>query len=167
MPCIQLQSSEGEVFDVEVEIAKCSFTIKTMMESLGLEDGCGEVIPLTNVDSNILRKILQWANYHKDELQANPEDGQPIDRRTDNICEWDKEFMKIDNQTLFGLIKAANYLDIRGLVALTCKTVANMMKGKTENEIRKTFNIQNDLTPEQEEQIRKENEWCEEVEIVD
>jgi len=42
-----------------------------------------------------------------------------------------------------------------------CKTVANMIKGKSVEEIRKTFNIVNDFTPEEEEQIRKENEWCE------
>jgi S-phase kinase-associated protein 1 len=38
-----------------------------------------------------------------------------------------------------------------------CKTVANMIKGKTAEEIRKTFNITNDFTPEEEAQIKKEN----------
>ena len=32
--------------------------------------------------------------------------------------------------------------------------------GKTPEEIRKTFNIQNDFTPEEEQQIREENQWC-------
>lgn len=34
---------------------------------------------------------------------------------------------------------------------------ANMIKGKTPEEIRKLFNIQNDFSPEEEAQIRKEN----------
>jgi hypothetical protein len=42
-----------------------------------------------------------------------------------------------------------------------CKIVANMIKGKSPEEIRRTFNIQNDFTPEEEEQIRRENEWAE------
>ena len=51
---------------------------------------------------------------------------------------------------------------LQGLLDVTCKTVANMIKGKTPEEIRKTFNIKNDFTPSEEEQVRKENEWCEE-----
>lgn len=58
--------------------------------------------------------------------------------------------------------QAANYLDIKGLLDITCKTVANMIKGKTPEEVRKTFNIKNDFTAAEEEQVRKENEWCEE-----
>lgn len=61
-----------------------------------------------------------------------------------------------------GCSQAANYLDIKGLLDVTCKTVANMIKGKTPEEIRKTFNIKNDFTASEEEQVRKENEWCEE-----
>lgn len=41
-----------------------------------------------------------------------------------------------------------------------CKTVANMIKGKTPEEIRKLFNIVNDFTPEEEAQIKKENVSC-------
>uniref|UniRef100_A0A8D0HTU9 S-phase kinase-associated protein 1 n=2 Tax=Sus scrofa TaxID=9823 RepID=A0A8D0HTU9_PIG len=57
--------------------------------------------------------------------------------------------------TLFQLVLAANYLDIKGLLDVTCKTVANMIKGKTPEEIRKTFNIKNDFTEEAAAQVTK------------
>jgi S-phase kinase-associated protein 1 len=59
------------------------------------------------------------------------------------------------------ILQASNYLDIKPLLDVGCKTVANMIKGKSPEEIRKTFNITNDFTPEEEEQIRRENEWAE------
>lgn len=54
---------------------------------------------------------------------------------------------------VFSSFQAANYLDIKGLLDVTCKTVANMIKGKTPEEIRKTFNIKNDFTEEEEAQV--------------
>lgn len=44
---------------------------------------------------------------------------------------WDAEFVKVDQSTLFDLILAANYLNIKSLLDLTCQTVAQMIKGKT------------------------------------
>ena len=86
---------------------------------------------------------------------------------------YDREFFNVDQETLFDLILAANYLDMEPLVDLGGKTVANMIKGKSAEEIRRvsllltiiihvesilfqTFNISNDFTPAEEEQILKE-----------
>ena len=69
---------------------------------------------------------------------------------------------QVDDETLFNLILAANYLDIKPLLDLTCKTVADEIKGKTPEEIRIRFNIKNDFTPEEEEEVKRENAWCEE-----
>ena len=62
---------------------------------------------------------------------------------------------------LFEIILAANYLDIKGLLDLGCKTVAKMIEGKTTQQLRDQFSIENDFTPEEEERIRRENEWAE------
>ncbi|KAL6219175.1 hypothetical protein ACLB2K_012381 [Fragaria x ananassa] len=58
------------------------------------------------------------------------------------------------------LKKQANYLNIKELLDLTCQTVADMIKGKTPEEIRRIFNIRNDFTPEEEAEVRKENQWA-------
>lgn len=37
-----------------------------------------------------------------------------------------------------------------------------MIKGKTAEEIRQTFNITNEWTAEELENVKRENQWCEE-----
>jgi len=76
--------------------------------------------------------------------------------------EWDAKFVDLEQEVLFELILAANYMDIKSLLDLTCAKVATMIKGKTPEEIRETFNITNDFTPEEEARVREENKWCEE-----
>jgi S-phase kinase-associated protein 1 len=78
--------------------------------------------------------------------------------------EWTSAFLRdMDQGTLFHLISAANVLHCTPLLDATCKAVADMIKGKTPEEIRTHFNIQNDFTPEEEEEVRRENAWCEDI----
>lgn len=61
MPVIKLQSCYGEVFEVYVEIAKQSVTIKTTLEDLGMDDeGADDPGPLPNVSAALLKKVLRW-----------------------------------------------------------------------------------------------------------
>ena len=129
MPAIKLQSSDGEIFPVDVLIAKQSVTIKTMLEDLGMDEEDEEEVPLPNVNAATLKKVIQWASYHKDDPPL-PEDDDNKEKRTDDISSWDTDFLKVDQGTLFELILAANYLDIKGLLDVCCKTVANMIKGE-------------------------------------
>ena len=73
------------------------------------------------------------------------------------------DFIKLDQETLFELIICANFMDISPLLELSTATVASYIKGKTPDEIRRTFNIENDFTPEEEAQVREENNWTEEA----
>jgi hypothetical protein len=63
-------------------------------------------------------------------------------------------------------VQAANYMDIKPLLDLTCAKVASMIKGKTPEQIRKTFNITNDFTPEEEEAVRAENKWYDRLQLT-
>ena len=90
-----------------------------------------------------------------------PEEEENKEKRTDDIPVCDQEFLKVDQGTLFELTLDANSLDIKGLFDATCKTVANMIKGRTPKGIRKTFNIETNHS-EEEAQVDKENPRCEE-----
>ncbi|XP_044578525.1 S-phase kinase-associated protein 1-like [Cotesia glomerata] len=139
---VQLQSSDKQIFEVDIKVALMSATIKTMLDNLGMEGEVNdEVVPVPNVDGTILGKVVEWCKKHVDD-ELTPEQDDHQEKRTDDIPEWDVEFLKVDQQTLFAIVRAANFLDIGGLMEVTCKTVANMIKGKTPEEIRKTFNIE-------------------------
>ena len=58
------------------------------------------------------------------------------------------------------MVIVTNYMDIKPLLELASAKVASIIKGKTTEEIRKTFGIVNDFTPEEEQQIIEENKWC-------
>ncbi|KAG1578191.1 hypothetical protein G6F47_012921 [Rhizopus delemar] len=90
-----------------------------MLEDINDDDD--DVIPIPNINGKILNKVIEWCEYHKKDF--NNEDNE-------------------DQETLFDIILASNYLDIKQLLDLGCKTVANMIK-------------------EEESQIKKENEWAE------
>merc|ERR1712203_164874 len=62
MPTIKLQSSDGDIFPVDVEIARQSVTIRTMLEDLGMEEDEDEVVPLPNVNAAILKKTHPMGN---------------------------------------------------------------------------------------------------------
>ncbi|KAL2814647.1 Skp1 family, dimerization domain-containing protein [Aspergillus granulosus] len=151
-------SSDGKNLQVPRDVAERSLLIKNMLEDLG---DATEAIPIPNVTENVLTKVLEWCTHHRNDPPTTGDEDDSR-RKTTDIEEWDQKFMQVDQEMLFEIILAANYLDIKPLLDIGCKTVANMIKGKSPEEIRKTFNIQNDFTPEEEDQIRRENEWAEE-----
>jgi S-phase kinase-associated protein 1 len=156
MSFVELIPSDSETsVQVSLLVARMSTTISNMLEDIGADSP----VPLHNVSSNILSLVVKYCEYHVENPEP-PKDEESKEKTTE-VSPWDKEFLSVDQSVLFELILAANFLDIKPLLDATCKTVANMIKGKSPEEIRKQFNIVNDFTPEEEEKIRKENEWCE------
>ncbi|KAM1330893.1 hypothetical protein EV1_043091 [Malus domestica] len=85
-----------------------------------VEDDCADNgIPLPNVTSKILAKVIEYCRKHVE--AAKPEERPAID---EDLKAWDAEFVKVDQIAVFDLILAANYLNIKSLLDLTCQTVA-------------------------------------------
>lgn len=158
---VTLQSNDGAQIEVDRVVAERSMLIKNLIEDLGDESVSAAPIPIPNVNEAVLKKVVEWCEKHRSDAQTSAEEDNDNRKKTTDIDEWDQKFMQVDQEMLFEIILAANYLDIKALLDVGCKTVANMIKGKSPEEIRKTFNITNDFTPEEEEQIRRENEWAE------
>jgi len=151
---IKLITSDDKEFSVDRDIAERSELIKDMLGN----GGDKHPILLYNVCESVLAKVLEYCEHHRGEPVHTQDDDVPI--RTTDITEWDQRFICVDQEMLFEIILAANYLDIKPLLDVGCKAVANTIKGKTPEEIRKLYNVVNDFTPEEEAQIMRENEWA-------
>lgn len=117
----------------------------------------------------IINDILGW-----DENYNLPEEGIPLEVNEQifkliitylsftpseeiNQEEFNKDFLNMDDDTLFKLVNACNYLEFKELLDLLCKHIATIIKScSSPTSLRKRFNITNDFTPEEEEQIKKE-----------
>jgi S-phase kinase-associated protein 1 len=157
---VTLTSQEGEKFKVTRRVAALSNLCNTMLE--GTEESEEINCPLPNVKSEILVKVIDFLKHHVDSPMVDID--KPL--KSANMAEvvaddWDAKYTDQPQDIIFELILASNYMDIKSLLDLTCAKVASMIKGKTPEEIRRTFNIVNDFTPEEEAQVREENKWCE------
>ncbi|XP_028083538.1 SKP1-like protein 1A [Camellia sinensis] len=142
-----LRSSDGEEFAIQENIAVKSTTIKNMVEG-----GCvSNVIPVPNVDAKTLAMVIEYCKKHAE---------TDAEEATSELKKFNSEFLDNGQQVLYDLIMAANFLDVKELLEAVCQKVADMIKGKTPDQIRKIFNIKNDFTPEEEEENRKENSWA-------
>ncbi|KEF50789.1 E3 ubiquitin ligase complex SCF subunit sconC [Exophiala aquamarina CBS 119918] len=179
---LTLQSSDGQDFVVgacnspskhprpggliaqpERKVAERSIVVQNIVSDLG-EEAMDEAIPIPNVNAAVLEKVIEWCTHHMhDPFSSIDKTDTDSRQNSTDIEEWDHAFLQVDQEMLFQIILAANYLDIPALLDLGCKTVANMIRGKSPEEIRRAFNIQNDFTPEEEDQIRRENAWAEDV----
>ncbi|KFK33483.1 hypothetical protein AALP_AA5G019100 [Arabis alpina] len=153
---IVLTSSDGASFEVDEAVAR-EFQIVSHM----IEDDCADkAIPLSNVPGDVLSKVIEYCKKHVEEGGAKIE-GVENEEAKEKLKTWDEEFMKqLEMKTVFQLILAANYLNIKGLLDLTCTTVADYIKDMSVENVRTLFNIKNDYTPEEEEELRRENKWA-------
>ena len=159
---VHLVSQEGEQFEVPLDVATMSELVKTMFDTDQPEDEV-QKMPLPNVKSSILSKVIEFLIHYKEEPMTKIEKPLKSSNMNEVVQEWYVKFVNVEQETLFELILAANFMDILPLLELSCATVASMIKGKTSEEIRQHFNIVNDFTPAEEAQVHEENKWCEEV----
>eukprot|EP00474_Spongospora_subterranea_P008971 CRZ09429.1 hypothetical protein [Spongospora subterranea] len=150
---ISIVSKDGQKFHVTRSVAVMSEYIKSCLEL----DQENLTIPLKNVEGQVLKPIVDWMVYHS----STPSRVISRPLHSSNLVEivglWDAEYVEAMSLELtFQVLLAANYLNLQSLVELCCAKVASLMLGKTPKQIRKTFNVRDDFTPEEESQIRQE-----------
>ncbi|KAG7662328.1 uncharacterized protein J8A68_004099 [[Candida] subhashii] len=161
-PQVILISSDEIKFPVDQQIAEKSILIKNMINDLN-PDGLQEdfEVPISNVKSTVLSKVLEWCEHYRDTNFQDDDDEDDDIKKAIPVEEWDKKFLTFDNddELLFDIITAANFLNIKPLLETGCKMVADLIMKKSPEELRRTFRDVEFPSPENE--TRRENEWAE------
>lgn len=71
---------------------------------------------------------------------------------------FDAQFVEMDRATAITVLLAANYMDVRGMVKLMCKAIADTIRGKTPEQVRLMYNLDpkdSDFTDEEKAEIEE------------
>ena len=152
---ITLKTVDGGVFDVNPAIAKDLETVQSFIDADSAAADDAVLIPLPNVYSRELSKILDHCNSHHRFRSAGAGGDAAAAKR------YDEEFVKaLSQEELKELILAANYLNVKELLDFLNQSVANLIENKSVEFVRKFFGVVNDYTPEEEARLREENAWA-------
>ncbi|KAJ0970697.1 hypothetical protein J5N97_018656 [Dioscorea zingiberensis] len=125
---VTLKSKDGKEFVVERKVAEQSRVVKNFIED---EDGYTDKPMAVEVTGDVLESLLMYCEKHSEEPSS--------DDKREVLRQWDFKYMeeaKKNIDLLYNLMNAANYLEIKGLLDLTTRTVADMIIGKSPEEIR-------------------------------
>jgi S-phase kinase-associated protein 1 len=164
---LRLQNSvkpDCRVFELPRPAAEHSAVVRMLLKDLGEEKGTFDaIIPIKiDVSDECLAKVFEWATHWANEPKPSDDDKPDITKGTPvEFSPWDEEFFStVDQDMLYEILLATNYLEIKGLYDLACQTVVNMIRGKNTEEIRQILNLKSDFTKEEEEAVRRETAWA-------
>ena len=126
---IFMKSKENDLFEINVDSVKKSNFLSNMMEDCTCDDQL--ILPVPLVSNSIMNLIIRFMNeYNFDNAEEE--------------SKWIASFFyEMTDANLFELMTAANYLDIKVLLDLTCKKVADEVKFLTIDQIKTRFSAIN------------------------
>lgn len=99
-PKVHLRSSDAEIFEVDKAVAMKSLTIAAWLDEDKEPD---EFIPVPNVKSSVLAKVIEYCKHHAEEEAADTDFKPNSDARKRDP--FDEQLMNVDQETLFDLIQ--------------------------------------------------------------
>lgn len=136
----------GREFPLSVAVAEEAETLRLL-----LSDADGTRVPVPNVTSDVLARVVEYCQF----LAAERTAPSP----PDVLDSFHHRFFDVDTPTLCATVLAANYLNVAALMDAACQKVADMIKGRSPAQIRELFGLEA-MAPEEEERARRENEWA-------
>ena len=137
---LTLQSCDGHLFKIRHSVIDDMAALKNLHSDTG-----SNLLPVPNVKGSVLAKVIEYSNAlpnaNKDKFNKEFTDDMPL-------------------QDALQMIMAANYLDYKPLLDAVASHIAlTYISGKTTEEIRQGLGIKNDFSPEEEAELKLENQW--------
>ncbi len=158
---IQLMSNSGIKYDVSEKNIKISNLISEMIE----DSEESNIIPL-NISDDILKKIIEFCEYYSiyplitdDNFSLTHGELISSTNIEKYVPDWYSNFIDVDVDLLFMLLKSSDFLHIDPLIELCCLKIGTLIKDKTTDELRKIFNIYDDTSVEEKEEFVQAHEW--------
>ena len=153
---VVLEGAGGGKVEIPAQAARACWQIRPILP------GCNVPIRLPGLSVTSLAKVKEHCINCEQGVDNELSEEDEIRLRETPIQGWELEFCNVDLQTLFEMILAANCLNAKMMLNLTCKAVAEMIKGKSPEDIKKIFGIEGDFTEEEKAQVLEENPWLRE-----
>jgi len=155
-------SKDGETFEVPRKVAMMSKLVKDTFSDDDDDDDEEEEtetkeVPLPNVSANVLKKVIEYCTHFQEEEMTPIQTPLKASTLDELVQPWYANFVKVDRNMLFDLVAAANFMDIKPLLDLTCLAVSIMIKGKSAQELRQMFNLSGELSAEELAEAQREN----------
>eukprot|EP01062_Namystynia_karyoxenos_P008301 TRINITY_DN1291_c0_g1_i4.p1 TRINITY_DN1291_c0_g1~~TRINITY_DN1291_c0_g1_i4.p1 ORF type:complete len:215 (+),score=117.48 TRINITY_DN1291_c0_g1_i4:87-647(+) len=165
---VVLDTKDSKKLEVSRDGIKMSRLVHDLLSDS--DEGQEMVVPLPEVDAETLQCIWEYLEHYQGQEPEKLE--KPLKDELKNLVpEWDWKYITTSlleagdekkHEKLFLTLKGANFMNIEPLRDLCCAAIANMLRGKNEQEILDLFGITEPFTPEEEEKLYQEYEWLRE-----
>lgn len=161
IPCI---TADDEIVNVEAGLLQQSKTFRDLWKDMNITEESQLVefkFMVKQITKPIFLKVVEWMKSHIG--QSDPvvqEDPVTRERIWFTLADNEKQFFQVTIEELAELLTAGNFLDLKSMYLYGCQTMAGIIKDKSPEEVRELLGLEDDLTEEEKEEIRRKNVWC-------
>ncbi|XP_065858831.1 SKP1-like protein 14 [Euphorbia lathyris] len=150
---ITLKTGDNTYFHVEESIAMEMATVRTFLSDDDAE--AGTAFPVPNVSAKYMSLIIQ---YIEEQLKFRADS-----ERQEEKFKYDAKFVEVlGDEELKEILLAVHYLEIKSFLDMLYQAVADRIKNWSVERVRAFFGIDNDVSPEEEAENRREYAWVHE-----
>jgi S-phase kinase-associated protein 1 len=129
-----LISSDGQEFEADAEVVRSSLSV-IHKKNIVSEDN---TVHVSKASASAFATVIEFSKTG----------GATFCKENVSVFMW------------MEIVIAADLLGVNSLLDIACAEIARMVKGKTPDQMREMLNIIDDLMPEEEAEIHRENPWA-------